>query len=386
MAPKTPVIETGVDKLIALLEKKKDLSIPEAADMLGVPRVVVEEWAAFLEEEGLISIDYKFATARLKLKKLTERETKRKTQEFIGKKEGFLRQLESTLSYINKEQDWLDKLKKEFEGLTAEVGEEVKSIEGELKTLEKFEKLKTGLDKDIVLQEESFKKKVQHIGQELEEKKKTYGEFLRHIKEEEVSLDKEKDTAVALLEEEDKLSKELKKINAWIDSLNRKIGDEEGKIHGAEKHIDELKKYADTIRGDIQGSEQEIAELISKSKEQETNIVKLQEGILSKFLNERKKMAAGTKSIKDIQESFTTAFATKKEILNLFTKMERELVSIREDFHTLIKEARIIKFTTGESDVEKHAKEMEEKYKELERRREEFERGALKLTSLLKEV
>lgn len=386
MVPKKPVIETGVDKLIALLEKKKDLPIPEAADILGVPRVVVEEWAAFLEEEGLISIDYKFATARLKLKKLTERETQRKTKEFVGKKEGFLRQLESTLSYISKEQDWLDKLKKEFEGLMEEVSEEVKSIEGELKTLEKFEKLKTGLDKDIVLQEESFKKKIQRINHELEEKKKTYTEFLKHIKEEEVSLDREKEMAVSLLEEEGKLSNELKKINTWIETINTKISDEEGRIHGAEKHIDELKKYADTIKADIQTSEQEIAELVRQSKEQETNIIKLQEGILSRFIEERKKMAAGTQSIKDIKESFTAAFATKKEVLNLFTKMERELVTIREEFQSLIKEARIIKFTTGESEVEKHAKEMEEKYKELEKRREEFEREALKLTSLLKEV
>jgi len=386
MVPKRPVIETGVDKLIALLEKKKDLPIPEAADMLGVPRVVVEEWAAFLEEEGLISIDYKFATARLKLKKLTERETKRKTKEFMGKKEGFLRQLESTLSYINKEQGWLDKLKKEFEGLMDEVSEEVKNIEGELKTLEKFEQLKIGLDKDIVLQEESFKRKIQRINQELEEKKKTYVQFLKHIKEEEVSLDKEKDIAVSLLEEEDRISEEVKKINTWIEAINHKIDTEKGRIHGAEKHIDKLKKYADSIRKDIKGSEQDIDELVRQSKEQEANIVKIQEGILSRFLEERKKMAAGTQSIKDIKDSFTAAFATKKEILNLFIRMERELVTIREDFQILTKEARILTFTTGESEVEKHVKEMENKYKELERRREEFEREAMKLTSLLKEV
>ena len=97
-------------------------------------------------------------------------------------------------------------------------------------------------------------------------------------------------------------------------------------------------------------------------------------------------MAAGTQSIKDIKDSFTSAFATKKEILNLFIRMERELVNIREDFQILTKEARILTFTTGASEVEKHVKEMEDKYKELERRREEFEREAMKLTSLLKEV
>ena len=140
MASTAPVIETGVDKLIELIERKKDLSLQEAANLLGVPKVVVEEWVSFLEEEGLISVDYRLGKTKLQLKELSPQDVQRKSKEFVSKKEGFLRKLESTLSTIEKEHDWLQKIKKEFTDLAQEVHKEVSSIEEELGTLEKFEK------------------------------------------------------------------------------------------------------------------------------------------------------------------------------------------------------------------------------------------------------
>ena len=52
------VIETGVDKLLKLIERKTKLTIEEAAKTLGVSTNVIQEWADFLEEEGIVSIEY----------------------------------------------------------------------------------------------------------------------------------------------------------------------------------------------------------------------------------------------------------------------------------------------------------------------------------------
>ena len=59
---KDSLLKTGVDRLVSLIQEKKRISVPEAAKELGVSQIVVEEWADFLEEDGIISIEYKFAT------------------------------------------------------------------------------------------------------------------------------------------------------------------------------------------------------------------------------------------------------------------------------------------------------------------------------------
>ncbi len=51
-------LETDVDKLIELIEKKKRLSIKEAARALGEDENVIEDWIRILEEHGYLKISY----------------------------------------------------------------------------------------------------------------------------------------------------------------------------------------------------------------------------------------------------------------------------------------------------------------------------------------
>ncbi len=386
MAPAGPVIQTGVDQLIALIEKKGGITIPEAANLLGLPKVVVEEWVSFLEEEGVITVDYKFSKGKLELKKLSEHEMKRKSQEFVSKKEGFLRKLESTLSYIDKERDWLGRIKGEFEQLAQEVHKEVENIGEELRTLEKFERLKSELDKEIIIQEQGYRDTIKQINKELESKRKSYEGIIKRLQKEHISLDEERANAVSLLKEEDRLSEELKRVTKWIGEIHKNIEKEKHTITNAEKHMDELKACSDKISKEITEKEDEITTLISQSKAQESEIIRLQKGILAKYVRERKKIAEDTKFLGALKDRFKQAFVKKKEILDLFNNMERELNSLRGEFEVLIKKAKIIEFSKGSSDVEKHTKEIEKKYKEMEKRRKNFEKEALKLTSLLKQV
>ena len=86
-------IETGVDKLVHLIEHKKRITVEDAAKSVGVSAIVIEEWADFLEEQGIISIEYKFAKTFLVERKLTKREVEKKTKEFHNTKEAFIRKI-----------------------------------------------------------------------------------------------------------------------------------------------------------------------------------------------------------------------------------------------------------------------------------------------------
>jgi tetratricopeptide (TPR) repeat protein len=67
MPGKEGIMETDVDALLSLLQGRGRISIIDAATELGVTQDVVEEWARYFEEEGLISIDYEFTTPFIKI-------------------------------------------------------------------------------------------------------------------------------------------------------------------------------------------------------------------------------------------------------------------------------------------------------------------------------
>lgn len=55
-------VTTAVDALFELIRDKKQITIPDAAKILKVNSKIVEQWALFLEEEGLVTINYGMST------------------------------------------------------------------------------------------------------------------------------------------------------------------------------------------------------------------------------------------------------------------------------------------------------------------------------------
>ena len=94
------IIETGVDKLVGLVKKQKRVSIAEAAKFLNVSTDVIEEWADFLEEEGIISVEYKLTTPYLVERDMDLAEVEKKAKDFVDKKEGFIRNAEVAVAKI----------------------------------------------------------------------------------------------------------------------------------------------------------------------------------------------------------------------------------------------------------------------------------------------
>ena len=84
MAKDKAVIETGVDKLVSLINSKKKVTVKESAKELGVGVSVIEEWADFLEEEGIINIDHKLTRSELIFKEMPK-ETRKTGQTQVMK-------------------------------------------------------------------------------------------------------------------------------------------------------------------------------------------------------------------------------------------------------------------------------------------------------------
>lgn len=55
-------LETGVDRLLRIVKEKKKISVKDAAAYLNVKNELLREWIDFLEDEGLIVVEYTFST------------------------------------------------------------------------------------------------------------------------------------------------------------------------------------------------------------------------------------------------------------------------------------------------------------------------------------
>ncbi|PIY60070.1 hypothetical protein COY95_03715, partial [Candidatus Woesearchaeota archaeon CG_4_10_14_0_8_um_filter_47_5] len=53
------VIKTDVDNLVSLVKQKEEISFSDASKTMGVALPTIEAWAQFLEEDGILSIDYR---------------------------------------------------------------------------------------------------------------------------------------------------------------------------------------------------------------------------------------------------------------------------------------------------------------------------------------
>lgn len=60
--PMPEEVKTGADRLLELVKRSKEVAMAAAAKELGVGIQTVEAWANFLEEDGLVTVKYKFTT------------------------------------------------------------------------------------------------------------------------------------------------------------------------------------------------------------------------------------------------------------------------------------------------------------------------------------
>jgi hypothetical protein len=73
------VVKTGVDELLELLAHSAKIPLTEAASKLKLDAGVIQAWADFLVEEGIVGIEYKFTTPYIYLNKVVEKKSQDKS-------------------------------------------------------------------------------------------------------------------------------------------------------------------------------------------------------------------------------------------------------------------------------------------------------------------
>jgi len=377
------LIQTGVDKLVVLVRKNKRISIADAAKHLGVSTVVVEEWADFLEEEGIISVEYKFTTPYLVERRLTREEVVGKEKEFGGKKEAFVRRAEVTLALLDKESTAFQKIKEQFEDIKKNLGSEIKKVQGDLKELEKFENLKNNVDVEIIEQQKQFKERIEQIDNQIGKEEKKYSELIKEIDLEEKKLDSEKMEALSIREQENVLRQRLEDFKKLIEKLSNTIESEDKIVIDSQEHISRLKDLADNVKESVERKRQDIHNLFDESKKQEVKIIEMQNSILMKATEKKKNIDQRIEEGRGATKRFREFFEKKSKVEKMLAKISQERTELENELIQLIHKAKAFSIVS-KSSVSGHISELKKKFKNVEKKKGDFEKGVRNLVSLLK--
>jgi DNA repair exonuclease SbcCD ATPase subunit len=366
-------IETGVDRLVELVKERKKISIDDATKELGVSKPVVQEWAEFLEEENLIGIEYSLSKTYLVEKKLSKGEVKKKAKEYGQKKEAFVRKVDTALKQLEKETAGFEDIKRAYNSLKDDIGDEIDQVKQELDELKHYEVLKQSIDQDIIQQKIDYQKMVDDVHRKLYAEEKRYEKILAEIKEEESKIDHEREMMSTLEQKEDSLKKRLTALKEVIDGIDHEIGDANKSIHDEEDRLARLHQIARAIEDEIKKKKvEELDPLVKASKEHGDKIIKVQDSIISKVSARKDAITTYQKEGQDVIKKFDALFKKRMETEKLLNDLERNKAEMSHELEGLKQKALAFDLLKEKSDIKKHVKEMEKQYDSFDKKKGTF--------------
>jgi len=374
------IIETGVDKLVTLVKERGRIAMTDAAKELGVSTTVIQEWVDFLEEEGIISVEYKLTKAYLVERKLTRKEVDAKAKEFISKKDVFVRKAEVSLSFLEKQAEDLKKVKSEFDKLKSELGLELDTVREDLKELEKYQQLRSELQKQVSDQKSEAKTKIDEFTREIDREQKKYEELVSDIARGRDELDREKKEAKSIEEGEKILNKKLAELKSLIAALENKVASEDQAIKNSEAHIERLSNLIDEVKLRVDEEKTSISSLVAKSREQESKMLQIQQSIVKKIAQNQK----DTSNLNLITKKVNDFFGKKLAVVNLVDQINKDRDDLEKSLMDLVRKAKSFQLSAKSANVGKEMIELEKKFNEVDRKKSVFEEELKKFTSFFK--
>jgi chromosome segregation ATPase len=380
MEVESSVIETGVDKLVNLVKERGRIALADAAKELGVSTTVAQEWVDFLEEEGIISVEYKLTKPYLVERKLTKKEIDVKAKEFTSKKDVFVRKAEVSLSFLGKQADELKKVKKEFDIMKSELGMELDTVREDLKELERYQQLKEELQKQVEEQKSDAKQKIEELTKQVLREQNRYRELITDLKKEKETLSKEKAEAQSIEESEKILNQRLSELKGIIGQIEKRVVDEDEAIKNSEVHIEKLNTLIDDIKQRVEEEKAVIDPLIDKSKEQEKKVLELQERIVQKISQKQKKVS----NVKNVTKKVEDFFRKKLAVVNLVDRVNKDRDELEKSLIELIRKAKSFQLSASKGDVGKEMIDLEKKFDEVDKKKSQFESELKEFGSVFK--
>jgi chromosome segregation ATPase len=377
-------IETGVDKLVDLISQKKRVSINDAANELGVSIPVIQEWADFLEDEGLITIEYKLSRTYLCERKLSKGEVEKKAKEYSSKKDAFTRKVETALKSLERESEGLERIKEEFAKLKDAIGSDIDQVREELQELKHYEELKRNIDKDILQQRLDYQQMIENIHRQIGEQKKKHDAFIEDIHLEKSKIEESRVEISYLEKREDNLQKRLDALKEILKSLDGKMDDQRKNMKTSLDKINYYIKESDKLQKDLSfRMKTELEPVMAAAKEKEEKILSIQDSILKKIMDKKSKIEKYKNESMEAADKFKAFFDKKAKTQELIATLEKDKVELEKDLQALITKATSFQLATQNNDVKGYVKDLHKSFDELEHKKSSFIKKIGELTEII---
>lgn len=366
-------IETGVDKLVKIVAKEKRIALVDAAKQLGVEQTVVQEWADFLEQEGLVELQYSLSKVFIVEKRLTTADIEKKGKEYDNKKEAFVRKVDATLRQIEQETADFETIKSQYYTLKGQIGDEIDAVKDEIEQLRHYEDIRKSIDHDILKQKVEYQKTLEDIHLRITAEEKRYSKILDEMRMESEAVKSERNEFSDLKREEHDLVKRIDAIQDILKSVSSRVHAQEESARLHEERLMRLRDLAENLQKDLaEKKTREIEPLIKVSKDQAERIQRIQDDILKKVKERRDKVQAFDGQSEEILRRFEQFFQKRARTEDTIKTLEKAKLEMKEELGDLIRKAKAFDLASKGADVNAHVKELEGKFKEFDRKRATF--------------
>jgi len=377
------LIQTGVDKLLKLVNSKEKVLVKDAAKELGVSETIVHDWAGFLEEEGYVKFEYKFSKTFIVKKELTEENIKEKEKEYSSQKEAFVRKAESMLQLVDRDSLDLEELKEEFDDIYKAVNEKKSLIKDDLDTIKKYEKSKDELDKKLQTEKEKYELRMKEEEQKVVSKSDEVKELLRKLKSEEDEISKDETGLDKLRSQEEIIQDKIDELAKLADNIKDTIKDKESNIKHSKEALEDLKEYAERIEDNLAKEKKKtidpiIAEINANEKEAKNAYDKL----IKKISSEKNNLKSVLKDTDKIEERLEKLFSSKMKAHTMVSSLSSEKKELQKELTELIKRVEALTAFSGTS-IKQKVEQIKKLFDKLEEKEDEFKDKILGLSELL---
>jgi chromosome segregation ATPase len=366
-------IETGVDKLVKLVAREKKIELGAAAKQLGVEPAVVQEWSDFLEQEGLVELQYSFAKTFIVEKRLSASDVEKKGKEYENKKEAFIRKVDSTLRQLEQETADFESIKGQYYTLKGQIGDEIDAVKDEIEQLRHYEELKKTIDQDILKQKVEYQKTLDEIHQRISNEERRFNKIIEEIKSETSAVNNEKSEFVDIKREESDILKRIGALQEILRTVTTRVQtqDQSARLH--EERLQRLRELANSLQKDLaEKKEKEREPLLRISADQEQRIRRIQDDIMKKIKERRDNVQVFQGQSQDILDRFEQFFDKRARTEETIKAMEKAKLEMKDELGDLIKKAKAFDLTVKGADATSHVKELEAKFKDFDKKKSAF--------------
>ena len=361
------LISTGVDGLIRLVKESGRVEIGAAAKELKIPARTAEDWAHVLEEEGIITIEYKLTKVYLVWRTPAVKEVEQKREKLQEKATDAREEIEQLLSRVDEGGKSLSAMQEEIANLTSRPmsASDVESLKGELSSLQETY---AGKIKATSAKLEALRKKAVAAGQRVEEKGGAGA------------------AEKSALED---LKNELSVLKKFEETLGSQQSDTEMFFEAFETRVDDLQKQIEEGRNS--SAIEELKSQISEAKSQKKELAEAVEAVLDEQKSLDGRVAGMEKALAELAEGENSLSASRKkiaEIRKMAEEAKKQKKAVQEhlsDSVTLIKRqsARIEGVLKKYSDVGGGSQSLVDEYVEIS---EEMSRANEELSARQKDI